>query len=167
MKLRKLQLKDAPLMLEWMHDQSVIEYMQADFASKTLEDCVDFINASKDSSRDLHLAIVDENDDYMGTVSLKNIIGTEAEFAITIRKTAMGKGYSKFGMQEIMNIGFEELKLQSIYWCVSSKNQRAIHFYEKNGYQRIDSTILDIPGLYSDSQIASYIWYQKVREGEI
>ena len=84
MRLRKLELKDAPLMLEWMHDETVVKDMQADFSSKTLEDCNHFILSSKDTRKNLHLAIVDENDEYMGTVSLKNIEEDKAEFAITV-----------------------------------------------------------------------------------
>ena len=36
MRLRKLQLKDAPLMLEWMHDESVVHDLHTDFASKSI-----------------------------------------------------------------------------------------------------------------------------------
>ena len=91
MKLRRLELKDAPLMLEWMHDQDVVEKMQADFASKTIEDCKKFIQDSQNNKMDLNLAIVDEQDIYMGTVSLKNITEKDAEFAITIRKAVKEK----------------------------------------------------------------------------
>ena len=51
MRLRKLELKDAPLMLEWMHDETVVKDMQADFSSKTLEDCNHFILSSKDTRK--------------------------------------------------------------------------------------------------------------------
>ena len=101
MRLRNLELKDAPLMLEWMHDKSVVKDMQADFLSKTLEDCYIFILSSKDTQKNLHLAIVAETDEYMGTVSLKNIEEDKAEFAITVRKNAMGKGYALFGMKKL------------------------------------------------------------------
>lgn len=37
----------------------------------------------------------------MGTVSLKKIQNGVAEFGIVVRKQAMGKGYSKYGMDEI------------------------------------------------------------------
>ena len=36
MKLRKLDVKDAPFMLEWMHSADVVKNLQADFASKTI-----------------------------------------------------------------------------------------------------------------------------------
>lgn len=140
MNLRKLEQKDAPLMLEWMHDDSVVHYMGTDFAKKTIEDCRAFIAASQTDLPHVHRAIVGDDDVYMGTVSLKNV-NTErkdAEFAITIRKAAMGKGYSKFGMSEIIRIGFEEFALETIYWYVSKENHRAIRFYEKNGYKEAD-----------------------------
>ena len=42
MRLRKLEIKDAPAMLEWMQDRSVVADMNTDFSSKTLEDCALF-----------------------------------------------------------------------------------------------------------------------------
>lgn len=157
MRLRRLEEKDASLMLEWMHDPTVVEYMQADFASKTIDDCVQFIRTSSAEGSE-HFAVVDDNDEYMGTVSLKHITDEEAEFAITVRKVAMGKGISSFAMKEIINHGFEVLKLDSIYWCVNPKNKRAARFYDKNGYQRVKAPE-NIEG-YSPEQIQKYIWYQ-------
>lgn len=137
MRLRKLEEKDAPLMLEWMRDPSVVEYMQTDFASKTIEDCLDFIKYAADHTTDVHFAVVDDNDEYMGTVSLKHIMDGSAEFAITVRKAAMGRGFSSFAMKEIIEYGFNTLNLNSIYWCVRPENKRAVRFYDKNGYKRV------------------------------
>ena len=139
-------------MLEWMHDDNVVHYMGTDFSKKKLENCQKFIAESQVDFPNIHRAIVDDEDVYMGTVSLKNIDTKRrtAEFAITIRKTAMGKDYSKFGMSEIIRIGFEELNLETIYWYVSKKNTRAIRFYEKNGYK--------------ESNVASRELYEGVRQ---
>ena len=161
MNLRKLELNDVPLMLEWMHDPDVVKNMQADFAHKTLNDCENFIKASQIDSKNLHLAVVDDDNTYMGTVSLKNIKNGVAEFAITVRKSAMGRGFSKYAMSEIIRIGFEELNLKSIYWCVSPENTRAVKFYDKNRYNRIDFHKLNISKEYTLGQIQHYIWYQK------
>lgn len=160
MNLRKLQLKDAPFMLEWMHDPTVVEYMQTEFVAKTLDDCILFIKESWYDKRNLHLAIVDDWDMYMGTVSLKNIHNFSAEFAITVRKNAMGKGYSRYGMQEIFNLGKKQKGLRSVYWCVSPENKRAIRFYDKNGYQKIDKKIVNHEG-YTIDKANSFIWYCK------
>lgn len=161
MKLRKLEIKDAEHMLEWMHDDSVVHYLSANFASKTIDDCKNFIQANQNFDTDMNLAITDENDEYMGTVSLKHIDyknGT-AEFAITIRKCAMGKGYSAYGMAEIIRKGIEELHLKNIYWCVSRVNERAVRFYDKNQYKRTECVPENIKACYSEEQNNSFIWY--------
>ena len=43
MRLRKLEEKDAPLMLEWMHDPDVVENLNKNFAAMTMDDCKRFI----------------------------------------------------------------------------------------------------------------------------
>lgn len=162
MKLRLLEKKDAPLMLEWMHDEDVTKNLAANFAAKELGDCEAFIEAAQDCSEDMHMAIVDENDEYMGTVSLKHIHDLKAEFAITIRKAAMGKGYSAWGMKEILNKGLSELGLETIYWCVSKENARAVRFYDKNGYKRVTDVPGDITKNYTEDQLSEFYWYKVV-----
>jgi len=99
MKLRKLEPKDSSLMLEWMHDISVTKDLQTNFSEKTADDCKKFIINSWKMDNNIHLAIVNDFDEYQGTVSLKNIKNGNAEFAITIRSSAMGHGFSKFAME--------------------------------------------------------------------
>lgn len=136
MRLRNLELKDAPLMLEWMHDGNVVEKLRGNFKEKTLKDCETFIKAAENKTHDIHLAIVTDEDEYMGTVSLKSIDrgNNSAEFAITVRKSAMGRGYSWYGMEEIIRLAFEKYSLESVYWCVSRKNDRAVRFYDKHNF---------------------------------
>ena len=159
MHLRKLRTEDAPLMHEWMQDPFVVRDMQTDFASKTLEDCLRFIEASKDDSINLNLAIADEQDVYMGTVSLKHIQEQSAEFAITVRRSAMGKGYAQFAMHEILRIAFEEKGLSFVYWCVDPANARAVRFYEKSGFQRVSYAELPVTLAYSEEQIQAFYWF--------
>lgn len=160
MKLRKLELKDAPFMYEWMHDKSVVEDLRTNFMIKTMEDCENFIKNSWNDKKNWNLAITDEADVYMGTISLKNIKEKSAEFGITIRNCAMGKGYSIRAMKEVLKIGFEEMGLEKIFWCVSTENKRALRFYDKNGFARVDTIeLLDIIEGYTEEQIAEYVWY--------
>ncbi len=159
MKLRKLKTKDAPYMLEWMHDVDVVQHLNNDFGNKTIEDCRGFIIDSENDLLNLNLAIVDNKDEYMGTVSLKNIdiINGVAEFAIAIRKCAMGKGYSKMAIERIIRIGIAKYGLKMIYWCVNNDNKRAIRFYEKNGYHSIE-----MPNCvcgYEEDEIRSLMWF--------
>ena len=159
--LRKLVPNDAPLMLEWMHDPSVVEHLGTNFAEKTMDDCLRFIDWANNTDTDLHLAVADEDDTYMGTVSLKHIDRTAkiAEFAITVRACAMGKGYSRYGMEQILEMGVHEMGLDVIYWCVNPINERAVHFYDKCGYQRTEQVPASLLELYKDLP-ANLIWYQ-------
>ncbi|MGN9136267.1 GNAT family N-acetyltransferase [Clostridium sp. HCP1S3_B4] len=161
MKLRELKKKDAEYMYEWMHDKNVIKNLNTDFMSKTIQNCYEFIDVSKNNVGDFNLAIVDDSDEYMGTVSLKHIdeINSIAEFAITVRSCAMGKGFSRYAMKEIMRIGHDELKIKNIYWCVAKENVRAIKFYDKNGYKRIQDVPNKLQNMYSVELNKKLIWY--------
>ncbi|MBP5607924.1 MAG: GNAT family N-acetyltransferase [Lachnospiraceae bacterium] len=159
MRLRKLELKDAPLMLEWMHDDSVVHDLNRDFSAYTVKNCEDFINMSL-SGNDIHMAIVDDEDTYMGTVSLKNIDHNEktAEFGIAVRTAAMHKGYSAFAMREIFDIAAEN-GLKRIFWCVSPGNRRALRFYDKNGYERAAYSRINVETDYPEDKINTFVWY--------
>ena len=163
MYLRELKEEDAPLMLAWMHDESVVGKLRGNFASKTIEDCKDFI-ASSISETNIHLAIASDTDEYMGTVSLKNIEDGSAEFAITVRKEAMSKGYSWFGMEAIIDKAFNELNLESVYWCVSRENERAVRFYDKHNFHEV----VDIPkkALERYKGIKNLKWYSVLKGDE-
>ena len=140
MRLRELRIEDAPLMYEWMQDKNVVSNLRGSFSTKTVEDCIEFIQSSISESN-MHLAIASDTDEYMGTVSLKNIKDGSAEFAITVRSVAMSKGYAWYGMESIIDKGFNELGLNCIYWCVSRNNERAIRFYDKHNFHEV----VDVP----------------------
>lgn len=166
MKLRKLELKDAPLMLEWMHDETVVKDLHADFSSKTIDDCIEFIENSSDFFVNAHYAIASDEDEYMGTVSLKYIdrYTNSAEFAITVRRAAMGKGYSWFGMEAIIEKAFSDFGLDSVYWCVSRKNKRAVRFYDKHNFHESVDISKDILNRYSNEDDLK--WYS-VLKGDV
>ena len=155
-------------MLEWMHDADLVRDMHKDFASMTIDDCRGFIEKSGTDTKDfIHFAIADENDEYLGTVSLK-AIDTEkhiAEFGITIRRCAMRTGIAIEAMRAIIKKA-HEMGIDRVYWCVAPQNTRALRFYDKNGYKRINITdekeLLDqigSSGVYSYDDIDGYIWY--------
>lgn len=126
-------------MIEWMRDSIVVSDLKSDFASKTINDCYEFIETAQDTSESVHFAIMNDMDEYMGTVNLKHIRDLAAEFGISVRSYAMGKGYSKFAMTQTINFRFKDVNLKKIYWCVDPANMRALCFYDKNEYTRITS----------------------------
>lgn len=166
MYLRNLEEKDAPLMLEWMHDESVVENLNVNFKEKTLDDCLTFIRAAVCKETDVHLAICSDDDEYMGTVSLKCVDRDKrnAEFAITVRATSMGRGYSWFGMKEMIRKGFDEYGLDNVFWCVSRTNNRAIRFYDKHNFHEAVDISSDILRRYSKTDDLK--WYS-VLKGDV
>ena len=72
MQLRELKEKDADRMLSWMHSEKSRDIFAKDFNNFTKDDVISFIN-KKNTSENINYACVDDNDNYLGTISLKNI----------------------------------------------------------------------------------------------
>ena len=132
--LRDLCLEDAELMYEWMSNPDIFSKMQYNPKQQSVEKCKDFIRKSWNLQNDLHLAVTDINDLYLGTVSLKNInlLDQKAEFAIGMHPKAMGTGAAKFALYSIIQYAFKQINLNKVYLYVRKDNIRAIKFYEKN-----------------------------------
>ena len=138
--LRKLKIKDAPLMLEWMKDPEIACWFRFDSNSIDLDRCILFIMSANDDKINSHYAVYDtETDEYLGTISLKNIDQKEkrAEYAISMRKKTHGTGAAAIATQLVLKTAFNTLKLREIYLNVLSENERAINFYNKIGFQFI------------------------------
>ena len=136
MRIRNLEQKDAELMLEWMHDAEIASQFRKEMQKLTIEDARSYIAGCVNDNANVHFAIVDDADEYLGTVSLKNINRQDqnAEYAICLRRKAMGTGAAKFATEQIISYGFNTLKLARIYLNVLSENKRAVRFYEKFGF---------------------------------
>lgn len=138
-RLRKLQEKDAPFMIEWMHDSEIQKCFQRPMGEKTLADVIVFIRSASNEFQDgksMHYAIVDQTDEYMGTISLKDIDTNshKAEYAISLRKKAQGKGVATEATKEILKVAFEKYGLGRVYLNVLEDNHKAIKLYEKCGF---------------------------------
>ena len=136
MKLRKLEKKDIPFMLEWMQDKEQAAFFRFDPDSVTEETGAAYIEKAQDQDPDYHFAVVDQNDEYLGTISLKQVDRTNghAEYAVSMRKCAIGKGIAAEATREILEYARRELGLHRVYLNVFSDNIRARKFYEKMGF---------------------------------
>lgn len=156
--LRKLKKKDAPLMLEWMQDKEINSCFRFNAQSMTIEKVYSFIEKAQDISMDMHLAIINEEDEYLGTISLKEIdlINHIAEYAISMRKCAIGNGIARIATEKLLDKAFNEIRLNKVYLNVLSDNIRAIKFYEKLGF-RFEGEFKD--HLFIKGQYKSIKWY--------
>ncbi len=162
MKLRELKEKDALGMLEWMHSSSSHVFIK-DFYHYTEDDVLQFIRHSQSDKENIHYACVDDQDCYLGTVSLKNIDlqNHHAEFAISFIPKAHGTGASTFATLEILKKAFVELGLNKVYLNVLTVNHRAIAFYEKIGFQKVGCFRQHI---VKDNHVYDLLWYDILKE---
>ncbi|SCG81935.1 diamine N-acetyltransferase [Proteiniborus sp. DW1] len=153
-RLRELKLCDLEYMYEIINEPEVASnflFTRYPFSKESLEA---FIKNSWRNTKDVHYAIVNGNDEYIGTVSLKNInyIDKNAEYAIVVRKKYWGQKYAYEATKAIINYGFDKLNLNKIYLNVLSSNTRANLFYEKFGFikEAIFKEHVYINGKYED-----------------
>lgn len=166
MRLRRLEEKDAAGMLEWMQDPEIQKGFRFNAGEKDMESVICFIqNADIQliDGKDMHYAIVDENDEYLGTISLKGIdlADKRAEYAISLRRKAQGRGIAAEATREILRLAFDEYGLERVYLNVLSDNESAICLYERVGfvYEGAFRKHLFLRGEYRTLK-----WYSMLRE---
>ena len=157
--LRPLRLEDAPLMYEWMTDPSINRFFRFDASNVTVASCSAFIEQSGLEPNTIHFAIADESNEYLGTISLKDIDAEKkcAEYAISTRKKVHGTGVAKEATERILQLAFGELGLNRVYLNVLEENERANAFYRKAGFRLIqrEENALCIQGIWKTLN-----WYE-------
>ncbi|SHE79537.1 diamine N-acetyltransferase [Seinonella peptonophila] len=81
--------------------------------------------------------IVEKEEIRLGLVELVEIdyIHRRAEFQIIIDPSNQGHGYATIATKLAIHYAFTVLNLHKLYLIVDIENQRAIHIYEKVGFQ--------------------------------
>lgn len=161
--IRKLKSADAERMLEWMHDDDITKHLRLNGRNATKDDVLLFIENAKDESINLHRAVVNQSDDYLGTISLKNIDQEkkEAEYAIAMHPVALGTGAAFVASEQILKVAFEQLGLQRVYLNVLEENERAVRFYTKLsalGFKLEKQTTMEFHGTEK-----KLLWYATTR----
>lgn len=163
--LRSLKLKDSEGILEWMHDPKINLWYTGKIKNATLNRVINFINNAEELMKQgttRHYAIVNEEDEYLGTISLKNIEPIKgAEYAISMRGTYQGKGIASWATQEIMRMAFDDLGLHRVYLNVPSDNEHANRFYVRNHF-RYEGEAKDC--IQIEGRIKSLKWYALLEE---
>lgn len=159
-------LKDAAGMLEWMHDPSCNVFFKKNMSKMTMEDVLRFISINGNAEESLgsrHYAVVNDNDIYLGTISLKNINmdSKDAEYAISLRGITRGTGVAETATMLLLKVAFQELGLEKVYLNVLAINERAIHFYQKIGFIEASSPTKNIE---IDGKLVDLRWFALARE---
>lgn len=160
--LRALKRDDAAPMLEWMHLPQTANIFQNDFNHYELEDVISFIDHSHENEQSVHLAIHDDEDRYLGTISLKNISkNLDAEYAISMSPEARGTGAAAQGTRDLLRFAFQTIGLHRVYLNVREDNKRAIRFYEKMKFT-YEGTSRDC--LRTENGYIGLLWFSMLHE---
>jgi RimJ/RimL family protein N-acetyltransferase len=134
---RKVRIADAAKYVGWLNDPEVFQFLSLQ-GGLTLEKEHEWIN-DLDKNKNKHVfAICEANGNLIGNVELR--VDPEnklASLGIFIgEKSAQNQGYGKAAITKMLEYGFNDLGLHRIELFVHTDNQRAIHLYEKVGFQR-------------------------------
>lgn len=139
-RLRKMVKEDAELYHTWRNDMEVMSstnpFLDLYPFEKTKE-FVDHVIIGSDSSKS-YIMLEKKDEAPIGITSLINIDykNRNAECIIDIgKKGCWGKGYGSEALKLLLDYAFYEMNLHRVSLKVFSFNQRAIHLYQKMGFQ--------------------------------
>lgn len=136
--LSPLNMEDAEKYAEWLCDFRVTDGVGRSGQIMTIEKEKEWIeNASK--SGDLFFSIVKlENDELIGNCGLHDISYPNRTGTVGIfigEEENRSHGYGAETLWLLVEYGFRYLNLKNIMLTVKSFNERAVHCYEKVGFQ--------------------------------
>jgi len=131
--LRAFEKGDIPHLHRWMNDPESLMMIGRSLLS--LEE-VERQTEKHRSSGDLLLVMQNRQSTPLGWVHLSKIEQEHgrAEIGILLAPEHRGKGIGREGMNLMLNIGFNQLRLHRIYLTTRAINQRAISLYQKIGF---------------------------------
>ena len=138
--LASLDRKDAPIMARWENDSEYLRMMDSGPANPRNEDeIIRFIEAASKSKNDFTFGIrLAQTDDLIGWCQLDGIEWNHRTSALGIgigSRNHWDGGYGTEAMTLMLNFAFNELNLHRVFLTAFSYNPRAIHVYEKLGFQ--------------------------------
>lgn len=105
-------------------------------------------------------SVISDNEKIVGYAWLDHISHENclANYRILIKKEYWGKGYSWQAQIYVLDYAFRMLGLQKVYWYVGRDNKRAISYFDKCNFSKMDG---DIPPEIREqfSDIENKVWY--------
>jgi|SRR5699024_9063804 len=105
--------------------------------------------------------ILAKQDEQIGFVEMLNIDPhhRNAEFTIIIAPDHQGNGYAKAATRLAMDYAFKVLNLHKLYLFADTLNKKAVHIYEKVGFQKegVSRELFFVNGSYHDATVMSIL----------
>lgn len=131
--LRAFEKEDISKLHKWLNDPVSIQMTGR--TPQAFETTVAHVDG-KLKNGDLLMAVEDEKNITIGWVFLQNIDyhHGRASIGILLSPEGRGHGYGKAAMRQMLEIGFNQLRLHKIYLTTRGFNDRAIRLYRNLGF---------------------------------
>lgn len=157
LELKAMEKEDLEFVHGLMNDPTIMSFwFDEPYQSKA--DLEEKYMKNKDSDH-MRLFILKKNKEQLGFVGLYSIdpIHRKAEFAIMIDPAHQGFGYAGQATRLAMDYAFRILNLHKLYLTVDEINEKAIHVYNKSGFNT-EAVLKDeyfVKGSYHNAVIMS------------
>jgi RimJ/RimL family protein N-acetyltransferase len=166
-RLRAREPEDEPLFHRWMNDPEVTEHLPSRYPVSHLFETALLEAMSPPDYRSMSLAIETREDSQLiGAASLRRVDAESrsAELGIMIGdREYWDGGYGTDTMNALCRFGFEMMNLRRIWLEVYALHERAVHVYEKVGFQH-EALLRDAVFKFGEWQ--DVLVMAKVREGD-
>jgi RimJ/RimL family protein N-acetyltransferase len=134
--LRAVERDDLPNFVRWLNDETVLEYF-GQILPLSLEQEEQWYEGTLQASSVCAFSVEFEGQ-HVGGAGLNQIQARHrsAEVGLFIGVPGLwDRGLGSDVMRALLHYGFQQLNLHRIYLRVFSENRRAVHLYEKLGFQ--------------------------------
>lgn len=131
--LRSFETEDIKELHRWSNDPvSILMVGRIPITYEQVEKHVE----KKRGNGDVLLAVENEENKLIGWVFLQDIEHEHgrASIGILLAPEVRGQGYGKYVMEKMIDIGFNQLRLNKIYLTTRGINKHAITLYKKIGF---------------------------------
>jgi RimJ/RimL family protein N-acetyltransferase len=131
--LRPFETEDIKELHRWSNDP--VSLSMVGRIPQTYEQTVQHVEKKRQNG-DVLLAIENEQNRLVGWIFLKDIEHEHgrAGIGILLAPEARGQGYGRPAMEQMIDLGFHQLRLNKIYLTTRSTNEHAIALYKKIGF---------------------------------
>ncbi|MFB5677419.1 GNAT family N-acetyltransferase [Paenibacillus terreus] len=131
--LRPFETEDIKELHRWSNDP--VSLLMVGRVPQTYEQTAQHVE-KKRKNGDILLAIENEQNRLVGWIFLKDIEHEHgrAGIGILLAPEARGQGYGKPAMEQMIDLGFYQLRLNKIYLTTRGTNEHAIALYKKIGF---------------------------------
>lgn len=133
--LRVLEKEDSEFLHRLFNDPAIMAYWfdEAHHPKAQIEENLDKFKGDQTQRR----FILQKDNEPLGLIALYDIsfVHRKAEFAIMLDPTKQGNGYALPATKLAINYAFRTLNLHKLFLIVDQVNEKAIHVYEKAGFQ--------------------------------